>query len=238
MKIMVTGDSHSGPIGRGLQMLRDAKKEPSGIVVRPLGIGNLLPTAFFRDAGTHAEILPPEFRKNLEQLPPAMPQVDVMALSMPLWPMRVVHKMNRQKLTLNPEFETDQLISHQVFQQMVLTEQQYVLKLIGLFQRQNIRTVVISGPGLFRDNGLFARRPHPYVFGIFNRYREIMKTELSRRDVPVLDIPAAALDDEGFMHDALRHPNPKDGHHANGDYGLMVLEQLQTWRSQVSLESA
>lgn len=233
MKMLVVGDSHCGPVHRGL---RYALAESGNAILRdhelrivPLGGGHLLPTPFFRDASDHVELTEPTYRRQITTLPPEGQKADAIGLSMPLWPMRVVYQMLRGELCLGARSPGCQLISAAVFRQLVLADQRYVLTLIEVLQRLGYPVVVLSGPGMFRDHSSLKWHDPERVLGLFNAYRQIMLDELVKRNVAILDIPAEAMGEDGFILPHFRHTDPEDKHHANKLYGMLVLEQLLDW---------
>ncbi len=231
MKILITGDSHTGALSHGLLELRTAGQTNSAvdIQIRPLGGGHILPTPFFRDVGSHAEIVDEDYRKLFAFLPPKGMKVDVIGLSMPLWPMRVVHQLVWGGLSLAERLPNRQPISTSVFRQFVLQDQRYVLKLVELLSRAGITVLAISGPGLFRDHHVLREMRAEHVLKVFDAYRAVISEELRRRNIPVIDIPAKCLDDDGFMFGAFRHDDIKDSHHANGAFGALMIQSLQNW---------
>ena len=236
MKILITGDSHTGAIARGLQMLEKEGSSSYGdiVMVKPLGGGHLLPTPFFRDVGSHAEIVDPIYKKHFSQLPPLSLSVDAIGLSMPLWPMRVIHKIVWGHSSLAESLNGRTPISHAVFRQMVLSDQAYVLRLAELLKRLNIPVAAVSGPGLFADHATLRHLNPVHVLGIFNEYREIMLSELRSREISVIDVPSECLGDDGFMRAEFRHEDPEDEHHANADFGAKIIQKIVEWRNGIA----
>ncbi|WP_425102310.1 hypothetical protein [Tropicibacter sp. S64] len=230
MTLLVTGDSHCGPIHRGLLARRAAGEALADIRVWPLGGGHLLPTPFFRDAGDHAQITADLYRARIPRLPPEKPPVTALAFSMPLWPMRVIYQLFMKKQALVGFHGDLQPVSQAVFRQIVLAEQAHVLALFALMQRIGLPVAALSGPGLFRDHGLTDYRPAGQILGQAEAYRAVMLAALAERGIPVLDIPAGCRDAEGFMLARYRSETPDDPHHANAAYGALVVAQLEDWR--------
>ena len=246
MKILITGDSHTAALQRGLKALRaqGALREGVEVSVTPLGGGHVLPTPFWRDAGDHAEIIAPGYRAQFPRLPPQQPAIDVLApdvlapdvlapdvlaLCMPLWPMRILHRMAGEKLALADRVADHATVSKAVFRQLVQADQQHVLGLIDLFNRIRMPCVALSPPVLFADHKVLSRYPAAQALRIFDTYRAIMLTELAARDVPVIDLPPEARQADGFMRPDFRHDNPQDAHHANAAFGALMIRRLQDW---------
>lgn len=231
MKILITGDSHTAALNRGLMELRATGQTDAAvdILVKQLGGGHLLPTPFFNDVGTHAEIADPAYRKSFGFLPPKAAHFDAIGLSMPLWPMRVVHQLVWGDLSLATRSPDRRPISHAAFRQIVLQDQRYVLQLAELLARVGVTPIAISGPGLFRDHAVLRVVTAEHVLAIFNAYRAIMIAELARRDVTIINIPAVCLDADGFMNPDFRHDDAKDHHHANAAFGALMIQAVQDW---------
>ena len=231
MKILIIGDSHTAALQRGLKALRNrnALRDDVEILVKPLGGGHLLPTPFWRDAGDHAEITEPTYRTQFARLPPETPAVDVLALALPLWPMRVLHQMVGAKLVLADRSEGHATVSMAVFRQLVLADQQYVLGLIDLLIRIQMPCVALSPPVLFADHKVLNRYPTAQALRVFDVYREIMLSELAARVVPVINLPPDARQPDGFMRPDYRHDDVDDQHHANAEFGALMISQLQDW---------
>lgn len=231
MKILIIGDSHTGALNRGLVALKNSDQLPRDvhIVIRPLGGGHLLPTTFFRDAGDHAEILADEYRKAFRQLPPKGSSYDAIGLSMPLWPMRVIHGMVWGKHALAERINQRRPISNAVFRELVLADQKYVLALADLLQRLGLKVFAVSPPGLFRDHNTLKFIPPAHGLTMFETYRTIMRDALHKHGVDIVDIPAPCLDDEGFMRPEYRHELPQDEHHANAEFGSLMIQSVADW---------
>lgn len=227
MKVFITGDSHTGALNRGLVSLsqKGALAPDLSIHIRPLGGGHLLPTPFFEDAGTHATIIEPEYTKHIAQLPPAGGDFDAIGLSMPLWPMRVVHQLVWDNWSLG-EVAGRKPMSKAVFKELVKADQKYVLQLAELLQRSGVKVLAISAPRLFRDHNVLRFIPEAQGLHIFETFRELQCAELKKRKIDIIDVPDACLDADGFMRPEFRHEDPKDEHHANAAFGELMIQNI------------
>lgn len=228
MKTLIVGDSHTAALHKGLASLVAAGRSElaARITIRPLGGGHLLPTPFFEDCGDHAAIVAPLYLKNFARLPPDAGFTGVIGLCMPLWPMRVQHKIVWSDHCLAPTLPGRHPISNAVFRQMVLADQAHVLRLIDLFRRQGILVIAVSGPGLFRDHATVRKLPGHSALQMFQTYRAIMLDQLEARKVPTVDIPRQCLDTEGYMTSDFRNEDPDDDHHANAAFGALMIDQI------------
>ncbi|KAA8610340.1 hypothetical protein AL036_00185 [Salipiger aestuarii] len=226
MKILITGDSHTGALSQGLAQVRDGLPGGIDIVVKPLGGGHILPTPFFRDAGTYAQIVDPDYRRNFHRLPPHAINADMIALSAPLWPMRVMHQMVWPRHSIDAAIPGGQPISRAVFRRLVMEDQGQVLALCALLQRVGMPVLAVSPPVMFRDHATLRQMAPEHVRAMFDGYRAIMLEELAARHIPVLDVPPDCVDADGFMRPEYRHENPEDEHHANAAFGALMIRQL------------
>ena len=236
--ILIVGDSHTGALNRALETLQETGKPRPNVRVRPLGGGHLFPTEFFKDAGTHAEIIDPLFSRSFPRLPPENMTLGAIGLAAPLWPVRVVRELVWKGQGLAGHHGPHQPVSRAVFRQLVLRDQHYVLKLADLLQRNGLPVLAIASPSLFREFPLLKFHDPRDVMAMFEAYREIMFEELAARGIDAIDIPEGTRDSEGFMRPEFHHIEPEDVHHANADYGLLVLDQVTAWQESLAQRSA
>jgi hypothetical protein len=55
---------------------------------------------------------------------------------------------------------------------------------------------------------------------------------LNREGIPVVSVPDAAFDEDGFMLNSYRHKNPKDKTHGNPEFGLLMMQRLIEYMQQ------
>ncbi|MGV8989626.1 MAG: hypothetical protein ACOH2H_25790 [Cypionkella sp.] len=236
MKIFIIGDSHTGALNRGLKLLEaaDALKQKDAIRIKSLGGGHTLPTPFFEDAGDHIRMVDPYYKSQISRIPPVPPGINAIGLSMPLFPMRVVYAIAWKKLSLARQMPGRSAVSRAVFRQMVLADQLYVLQFAQALQRLGFPVLSISAPGLFRDHRVLNFMEPDAVLEIFQSGRTIMKEELTKRSLPFIDIPDECLDPEGYMLPKFRHTDLEDEHHANAEFGALMIRQVEDWLGGVA----
>ena len=228
MKVLVTGDSHTAALVRGLAALKSAGElDPAvELTVRRLGSGQLLVTPFWRAETDRAELVEPTYRRHMTRLPPE-DHLDAIGLCMPMWPMRVVRRIvSGGNCLVEPEPDR-QAISQALFRNVVLRDQRYVLGLFEHLKAIGISTFAVSAPGMFRDHFNPQVMKPAAALGLFQAYRKLMAAELDVRKIPLVDVPSECLDDDGFMRAEFRHPAPGDAHHANTAFGEMMVLALQ-----------
>lgn len=240
MRILVVGDSHAGPLKRGWERLRAQGGLQAGvsITVQPVGAAHKLVLPFWQPAGDHARITNPRFRRRLSRIPPPGPRPDAIGLSMPFWSGRVVRQMGRQDLSLHGVGGPGRLVSNAVFRQMVLADQKEIMALADYLLSLDLRLFVVAPPGYFRDFSDLPRLGPLRLLGLNAAYRAVMRAELAQRAVPVVDVPEACFDRQGFMLSAFRNEDPADTHHGNADFGALMIGQIERWAAARALSKS
>ena len=231
MNALLIGDSHLGALSKGHHALnnRGELTRDVTIAVRQLGGGHILPTPFFTNEGDHAKITDPIYARSFKQLPPLARRFGTIGLSMPLWPLRVMYQMVREDMSLGTTVGNRRPISHALFERLVLQDQKYVIELIEVLNRSGTRVLAITPPALFRDHKMMTFLPEAEVLNMFSKYQKIMLGVLTRHQVHVIGLPEQCLDEDGFMLTKYRHEDPKDHHHANGNFGELMIKQVENW---------
>lgn len=229
MKILVTGDSHTGPLQRGLDLLKResaAKLAAHQIVIRPLGGGHLLPYPFFKARADHIEITQPDYRSRLERLPvPDVPGVDWYGVCAPLHTARVMR--HEQWRNYAPEgVGGDGIpVSKALLARLVDDDQRHVMALLKAMIALGMRPFAIEGPRPFRHHPAIAVVGAERVTHIDRFYRARMLAWLDAEGIPVVRIPADLVDEEGFMLDDMRK-DISDAHHGNERMGARMIEEI------------
>lgn len=231
MNILIIGESHTAALRRGQLALEGRGELPTEetVVIRQIGGGHLLVEPFWKDAENAIEIVHPLMQKHMPQVPPAGQNFDVIGLSMPLWPGRVFHRMVASEVKLPGSSGALRTISFSVFREIVLDDLRFILSFGEALGRLGFKVCAISPPTLFRDFPGLQRVSHDYAVAVFDTYRSIASAELAKRKIAVVNFPVSCLDAEGFMLPKYRHPDPTDSHHANEEFGILMLRQIVDW---------
>lgn len=229
-QVMVTGDSHTGALRRGLDLLREQGWSAPGIEIEVVGMGNGadFTSQFFVDRGRHAEIVHPDYRRRV----PILPRPRAVAR-------RTVHawtglfhfprvwraaEWSRFRPATVPGREAP--VSRALVRDTVLGWFGPQLALLEVLQRVPVPVLALETPRPFRHHpALRAVRPE-VVAGLDRLCLATMAGELEARGIPVLRIPPECIDGEGFMHERWRHENPKDSHHGNAAFGAMMIQRI------------
>lgn len=231
MRFLITGDSHTGPLKRGLKKLREAGElDPSmHIRVQPIGGGHLVNRPFWEMRGDHVALTEPAYQTTFLRLPPAHSKLTGIGLSMPYWPVRLIYRMSVSRLSLVEARDDLQPVSRATFRQILRRDQQYVLGFAENLAKCGVTVFAVAGPHLFRDNKVLARMPPDIAQAISAEYLAFMGGELARLGIDIVDVPPETLDDEGFTRPEYRHANPEDQHHANQAFGALMIRRVEDW---------
>lgn len=231
MKIVVTGDSHTIALKRGLDMLIDREGMPLNhqIDIKQLGPGGGFVTPFFIDRGDFAEITNEKYLRRIKQLPFSTDQgrYEYYGICGPLYSNRIWAKKNCwQEYTPFINQGDHAPISTSLLRHVVLQEQRYTMQLIELLQRLNVKVFVIEAPKPFRHHAIMEVVDPSTIAYIDSFYRKVMQDCLMAKNVPVVNIPNDCYDSDGFMLEKFRHENPADPHHANNEFGAIMIKEI------------
>ncbi|MCL4676937.1 MAG: hypothetical protein KJZ59_13240, partial [Pararhodobacter sp.] len=166
-----------------------------------------------------------EYRKRVPRLPPAGAAFDAIGLCMPMWFGRVLRDFVEDDLTLASIGEGGRLISAALFRHMVLRDQQPALDLTVFLRDLGTPVFVVDPPTVFRENRYLNRVSVARLLGFVAAHRAVMKDELARLGIPLVERPADSTRD-GFMRQQFRRKDPTDRHHANAAFGELMLDQI------------
>jgi len=231
MRVLISGDSHTAALKLGLdQLLQNGMDAMQGcqIDIKPLGRGASLSQPFFKDQGSYAEITKETNARQAKRLP--MPaedggQYDFYALCGPLNTIRTWRtKEYWADFAPSCSGESGRPVSSGLLRHVVIEEQKYLMALVDLLIRVGCKVLVIETPKPYRHNPAVILKPK-IVRYVDHFYRETMKGWLATKNVPIIAIPDDCFDPDGFMQERFRHPNHEDSHHANAEFGEVMLQQ-------------
>lgn len=231
MKILIAGDSHTGPIQRGLNILIRANDVPRDVDLRiqPLGMSITLPTPFFADRGSHVEFIAPDYRERMTYFPPQSETQDAIGLSMPLFPLRLLRRLYADGWRLTHVGPGCRTMSRAVFAELVKTDLKYVLALVGNLRRNGHVVFAVGAPGIFEQSSIMRQVPASEAIAGFRLYTELARAELDTLSCPAVLPPAECFLDSGLMRPEFRHPDPTDPHHGNDEFGKIMIREIATW---------
>jgi hypothetical protein len=239
MNIFITGDSHVGALKRGYQLLEagGGLRTDISVVMRPLGSGIHLRTPFFIDHGDHAEITEPGYRQRVPVLPVRrlLGKRVIYCLAGPLNYI-LAGPNNKGPIWSSPTWRSywvtgmpptsERPFSVGMLRGVVFHQLRYQLQLMDMLLRLGERVCVVEAPGPFRHHPSLVRASAGTVAGIHALCRKMIMDELKRRTILVAAVPRECVDADGFMLDRYRSENPNDAHHANAEFGVLMIEQI------------
>lgn len=230
MKVLITGDSHTGALKSGQNLLVSKGEWPEEIDLTISFFGNakFFPTPFFVDKGDYAEICNVEYRKQYARFPPPKwGECDVVyGFSGPLHTLRVSRSQAWSKFVPASLVVNEAPISNALLHRAILDDCRYLLGFIDIILRTSKKLFVIEPPRPFKHHRTL-KLIRPDVFSYVDRYyRDFIKQELSARNVPIIEVSPECYDEEGFMLDCYRHLNEKDMHHGNAEFGELMMKKV------------
>jgi hypothetical protein len=230
MKVLVTGDSHTGTLRKGQKAFENDGVWPHDVKleIRPLGGGHLTREPFFIDRGDYAEITTPEYRRQFDRLPIAETGAEeiVYGISAPLHSVRIWRHPDWQRFAPSSLQQFGPPLSSGLIRRIILDDQKYVLDLIGILQKAGKRVFVIEPPHPFRHHPALRTTPSELVLHLNSLYRETVRHELRAMEVPVVEMPVRLLE-AGFMRED--YAQAGDPHHGNAVYGRIMIEEILTF---------
>ncbi len=228
MRVLITGDSHTGALLRGKQLLENKNEWPQqvNLTIRPLGRSMINATPFFVDRGDHAEIRNEEYRKRFKRFPPAnMEKINVIyGLSGPLHTSRVLRHQAWSEFVPAPFTTNESPVSNALLNQVIQNDCQHLLKFIDIILRIRKKLFVIEAPLPFKHA---AKNIRPEVFTyVDSYYRNFIKQELKLRKVPLIAVDSECYDESGFMLECYRSPKENDMHHGNAEFGELMMKKI------------
>jgi hypothetical protein len=224
MRILIFGESHTAALFVGHKQLRKGRATLPDIAIRSMGGGHAFQQQFFADRGDHVAITAPELSRQIDRLP--LPGLEaVYGFCAPLCPYRLYNK---------PAWQMP--ISKPFLRPMVIEDQKQALAFIDALKQAGIRLFVIEAPRPFRHHHAL-KKTHSAVISYVDRmYRDIIRDELAKRDVPVVSVPVHLFDAEGFMLE--EYACPDDPYHGNARFGRVMIEEIAAFVSKDPLGSA
>ena len=226
-KVLITGDSHVGPLNRGIQKLAEQNAVPDtlDITIRPLGAGALMKTPFFVEEDGVARMLPAEYKTNMLRLP-TQGEYTVYGFSGNFHTTRILRDVNWSNIAPIAVAKDEQPVSTAFLNELFHEDQKYMLALLDVMLKSQVTVFVVEAPRAFRHQRIFERARKEVLFYIDQEYRKYIRRELEKRGIQVIAVPPGCLDEEGFMLDCYRHPDERDQHHGNAEFGEVMMREV------------
>lgn len=226
-KILIFGDSHVAALKAGLDNIEAKGLIPKHIriSVRPLGVGGFLSTRFFEEKNGEIFFLNEQYRNNISKLP-VDEETTLYGFSGNLHTTRVLRNIDWLNYAPFPLRLEEAPISSALLIKIFEDDQKYLLDFVDSLSRTGKKMFVVEAPHPFRHHRFFSAVRNEVISYIDTQYRLYVKKELNKRNIPFLLIPSECLDHEGFMLDRYRHTKKPDGHHANDEYGTIMMYKI------------
>ncbi|HIP23507.1 MAG TPA: hypothetical protein EYG79_07950 [Rhodobacteraceae bacterium] len=123
-------------------------------------------------------------------------------------------------------------MSRGVIEAIIRGNQQYVFQFFSNLQQKNIRFFVILAPPPPANYNVFEKKGiKREAIARFDRVaRSSFKSKLAEMGVEFLDVPEKTCDEDGLLLPAYKldkwHDGKPDPHHANQEYGALVVDQI------------
>jgi len=226
MQVLITGDSHTATLKKGMELLVSKGDWPQQVdlTIRPLGNAKFLPTPFFVDKGNYAEICNPEYNRRFKRFPPQkMVKSDVIyGLSGPLHTARIRRHEAWSEFVPTQFVINETPISNALLDQSIRDDSRYLLEFIDVILRTQKNFFVIEPPRPFKHSVKSIRAD---VFNyVDNYYRDFIKQELKHRNVPIIAVDPECYDEAGFMLKS--YENGNDPHHGNAEFGELMMKKI------------
>lgn len=233
MRVLVTGDSHCGAWRRGRDLLESLGYDFSGvnIVVSTMCSGRNFRHAFFLDAPQGLRLIN---CKTAEFPPEKLPGPwDAFVLSFPLHSSRWIKSgvkgvgwAHYQPYDWPHRVRGTAPVSDALMVASLSEDQRYICAFLDAGLRHGLPLRVIEPPRAFRKKPHLRSIPEPLVAHLDQFYRRQMRSELAERRIPIIPVPDAMVDAEGFMLERFSHPNPKDQHHGSNAFAALMIHEL------------
>lgn len=232
MKTMITGDSHSGALKKGLDILIAQEIWPTAQemkITRIDGANNLL-VPYFVDRGDRAELI---YQKYVKSLPVTAEEghYDYYGLCAPLHASNLWRKQNYWPgfTPFADKADGDQgliPVSTALLKQAVFQEQAYTIQLLELLQRVGVKLFVVEAPRPFRHHKILSKVSPETVMYIDTFYKNLIKEWLTSKDIAIIEVPNECYDEEGFMLDQFRGRSETDMLHGNEEFGVLMIHEV------------
>ena len=235
MKILITGGSHVVALNQGFKHLAQSGEIPESLEIRVRHLGGGLSVAgeFFRPRADHIEITNEKFRKKFKRIPPRDVSYDMIALSTALYSRPLWNKTDWAVYGI-PGLSDDKIpISNSLLKRAIHDDHRHIIAFLSHLRSLGIAVCVVEGPRPFLHNIEVRRAGADLVKQIDSLYRSLTLEALQREGIPVIPVPNAVFDEDGFMLDRYRHRNPKDKTHGNVEFGILMMRQVIQFAEQL-----
>jgi len=225
MRVLLTGDSHLHALEAGRALL-EGGKDARGIdvVIHPMGSGEWVRDPFFIDRGTYAELVHPG--RRIDQLPPAKEKFDLIGFSSPMHTARVWRMdWHEYDIWSNAKYGAPNLISNDVFRKIIFDDVAQLLSLLEVVNR-TVEVFVVEAPWPFLHHKAVKLNGRRRVSYINRFYRNYVRERLIENNIPLVEVERSWISPSGFMHSRFKSALEGDPHHANSEFGRLMMKRV------------
>lgn len=226
--ILVTGDSHIGPLQRGLDLLPAAER--TRYTFWPLGKGGAIRERChtYDDVRKELTITSPNWEKRTfsrESLSELSPET-FLFLSLPANTSRILRGYSWNTHVPWRLASGEAPLSDRLVEEMIDQDCRYSLELTIDLARVWRNFAVIEAPRFFANATYLKVFRQDVCQHIDSAYRSRVRDALTRHGIHLVAQPDVTISDDGTTKLDFDHENPLDNHHANAWYGGLVLKLL------------
>lgn len=229
--VLLTGDSHLGPIKRSMVM--DPSLETLPIGYWPLGKVAGARHAFF-DVGPDSVTTSHRGRHNRtysRESISGFAEDAILAISLPMNTSRILRDFSWNSHAPWHLAKDELALSDAVMSALVDQDSRNAVEFVIALKRIWPRTVVIEAPRFFKNASYLACQRFEICSYVDRFYRERILSSLTAASVDVIAQPAETIAADGTTDLAYDHETPEDDHHGNMQYGLLTLRAVLAYAS-------
>lgn len=118
-------------------------------------------------------------------------------------------------------------VSRALFKTAVLEYQKPALDFITALTEKGVRVFVYEAARLFAHHEILMSIGLETVANVDRQYRAIIKAELEKRGVPIVFLPEACINAEGFTRNEYRLEKEGDQNHGNVELGEALVQEIR-----------
>lgn len=229
--VILTGDSHLGALRKAVRSGYESDGLDS-VRFWPLGRGGETTNQFFRVSNDKAivETIVSGWRNRvfskesllIDNIEP------ILILSMPLNTSRILRDFswNTHSPWAMVKRGRSIAISDSFLRDLFYEDSKYSVAFAEALQNVCDSVVVLEAPRFFRSADYLDNYPFDVCQLIDKKYREFVSGALLDKGIKIINQPKITILDDGTTDLKFDHPDPTDNHHANSEYGKIVLTEI------------